>query len=441
VTARQRASIWLGGRWWALVLTAGLLVLLGCDGGSSSNDGSSPNGGSAPSSGSAPSGGSASAFITGPNAQPITVNTAFPEALINTLLTSVTLCVPGTTTCQTIPNILVDTGSSGVRILASQLSLTLPPVTSESAPLGECFEFVDAAVWGAVVTADVGLAEAKALSVPIQLIGSPSFAAPPVACTRSGLPLQDTPQGLHANGILGVGLFVEDCAACDPQHNPRAAVAPPAIYFSCPSVSGTFLCMPTAVPLPDQVQNPVWLLPQDNNGVLIALPPIAPGGAASVVGTLVFGIGTAANNGLGSAQVYTTDALGHFTTTFAATAYPTSYVDTGSNLLFILDATHLGLPLCGANTDAAGAYCPATPVSFTATTTGANGVTGTVTFSIANATTLLNSPNVAFNDVATPFTSGPEAFAWGLPFFFGRTVFVAIQGQSTPDGPGPYWAY
>jgi Protein of unknown function (DUF3443) len=377
VNSRQRVSAWLGGRWWALVLAVGLLVLLGCGGGSSSNDGPSPN------SGSAPSGGSPAAPITGPNTQPITVNTAFADAVINTLLTSVTL-------------------------------------------------------W---VTADVGLAEEKALSVPIQLIASPSFATPPVACTRSGLPLQDTPQELHANGILGVGLFVEDCAACDPQHNPRAAVAPPAIYFSCPSVSGTFLCMPTAVPLPDQVQNPVWLLPQDNNGVLIALLPIAPGGAASVVGTLVFGIGTAANNGLGSAQVYTTDALGHFTTTFAGTAYPTSYLDTGSNLLFILDATRLGLPLCGANTEAAGAYCPATPVSFTATTTGANGVTGTVTFSIANATTLLSSPNVAFNDLATPFTSSPEAFAWGLPFFFGRTVFVAIQGQSTPDGPGPYWAY
>jgi hypothetical protein len=131
------------------------------------------------------------------------VNSTFAAATINALLTSVTLCVPGTTTCQTIPNILVDTGSSGVRILASQLSLALPPVTSESDLLGECFEFVNAAVWGPVVTADVGLAEEKALAVPIQLIASPSFAAPPVACTSSGLPLRDTPQTLHANGILG----------------------------------------------------------------------------------------------------------------------------------------------------------------------------------------------------------------------------------------------
>jgi len=199
--------------------------------------------------------------------------------------------------------------------------------------------------------------------------------------------------------------------------------------------------VPTAVPLPDQVQNPVWLLPQDHNGVIISLPPIDPGGAASVAGTLVFGIGTAANNGLGSAQVYTTDALGHFTTTYAGHAYPTSYLDTGSNVLFLLDAATLGIPECAAHTVAAGFYCPSSPVSFTVTTTGANGVSGPVSFSIANANAVLSSNNTAFNDVAVPFRASPEAFAWGLPFFFGRNVFIAIQGQNTPAGPGLYWAY
>ena len=38
---------------------------------------------------------------------------------------------------------------------------------------------------------------------------------------------------------------------------------------------------------------------------------------------------------------------------------------------------------------------------------------------------------------------GPNAgsFDWGLPFFYGRAVFTAIEGQSTPGGAGPYWAF
>jgi hypothetical protein len=49
---------------------------------------------------------------------------------VNTLFVSLTLCVPGSTTnCQTIDNIQVDTGSSGLRILSSVLTLALPTTT------------------------------------------------------------------------------------------------------------------------------------------------------------------------------------------------------------------------------------------------------------------------------------------------------------------------
>jgi len=365
----------------------------------------------------------------------MTVNSAFAYGYVNDLLTSVTICVPGTTTCQTIPNILVDTGSSGLRLIGSQLSLALPAVTSENAPLGECFEFVDSYVWGPVVTADVELADEKAAAVPIQIIGDPGFAAPPVLCSSSGLPEADTVESLGANGILGIGLFAYDCGpACTAQ-----SAAVPAIYFNC--LSASVSCTPTSVPLADQVQNPVWQFPQDNNGVIISLPPIDASGAASVTGTLVFGIGTAANNGLSRAQVYTTDARGEFITLYNGKSYPGSYLDTGSSVLFILDSLTLGIPTCAANTAAGGEYCPASTVSYTATTLGFNGASGTVSFSIANANTLVNSTNWAFNDLAAPFTSRPEAFAWGLPFFFGRNVFIAIEVQSTPGGTGPYWAY
>ena len=61
-------------------------------------------------------------------------------------------------------------------------------------------------------------------------------------------------------------------------------------------------------------------------------------------------------------------------------------------------------------------------------------------FKVANTTALWNGTNTAFDDLAiTAFT--PGYFDWGLSFFYGRTVFTAITGASTPGGPGPYFAY
>ena len=84
------------------------------------------------------------------------------------------------------------------------------------------------------------------------------------------------------------------------------------------------------------------------------------------------------------------------------------------------------------------ATCPPSTVTYTAVTTGLNGASTQVTFNVANAETLFNTGNAAFDDLAGPDTGD---FDWGLPFFFGRKTFIAIEGQSTAGGTGPYWAY
>jgi hypothetical protein len=362
------------------------------------------------------------------NIQQIQVNLGPNNNAVDAAFTSVTLCTPNSSLCQTIPDVLVDTGSSGLRILASQTTLALPQVNDANGkPLGNCAQFADNSfAWGQVVTADVQMAEEKASSVPIQIIGSANFPAAPASCNTGGLALTSVAT-LGANGILGIGVFRQDCGpAC-------TGGGPPNVYFSCSGAA----CTVTSVPLISELQNPVWLFPQDNNGVLIVLPTVDVNGLSAVTGSLIFGIGTQTDNALGSAQVLTTDATGNFSTKFNSTTYAGSFIDSGSNGLFFLDSATTSIPDCVGNN--AGFYCPATLMNFTAINIGANSTQGQVSFSISNADSLLsNLQNSVFSDLGG---ANPGSFDWGLPFFFGRNVFTGIEGQISPGGQGPFFAY
>ena len=417
MSQKRVAALRIGRLAWALALLPGLMILAGC-GGSSSSPSSSGNG----------SGGSGGGSAVN-NTQAVQVNLGPLNNDADVLFTSVTICTPGTTNCETIPDVQVDTGSEGLRLLASEISIPLTQVNDSSgSPLGNCVTFADNSyVWGPVETADVEMASEKAPSVPIQIIGDTNFPAVPHAC-NSGGSNDDTVAALGANGLLGVGVFRHDCGAgCA-----GSVSTVPNIYFGCPS-SG---CAVASVPLNNQLQNPVWLFASDNNGLLISLPSIPSSGAATVSGSMIFGIGTQSDNALGAAKVYTTDGQGNFTTVYNGATYSSSYIDTGSNGIFFLSASTIGIPACtDGNT---GFSCPTSTQNLTATNTGVNGTSGQVSFSIANAGTLFNSGNSAFNDLGGP-DSGQ--FDWGLAFFFGRNIFIAINTQTTPAGQGPYWAY
>ena len=388
-------------------------------------------GGSSTSPTSSSSSGSGTTTTTTPvnNTVTIQVNAGPASDSFNQAFASVTICAPGSSTCQTINNVLVDTGSVGLRLLASLVDVSLPESTDSSGNLiGNCVMFADNSyAWGPVVKADVEMAGEKASSVPLQLIGAGGFAAVPAACNTGGIP-DDTAANLGANGVLGIGVFQQDCG---PACSGSASSAPPT-YFDCPSGG----CSVTSVALTSQLQNPVGLFPQDNNGVLVSLPAVSAGGAPTLSGSLIFGIGTQSNNGLGSAQVYSTDDVGNFSVSFSGQSYSESFIDSGSNGLFFLDSPSTGLPAC--SDPDSGFYCPAGTAGLTVTTTGLNSASAQIALSIANADSLFAGNNLAFNNVGGP---NPGAFDLGLPFFLGRNVFVAIQGQSTPGGTGPFWAY
>jgi uncharacterized protein DUF3443 len=360
------------------------------------------------------------------NTQALVVNAGPTNTYFNGAFTSVTICVPDTNNCQTIGGILVDTGSSGLRVLSSVLTLPLPQQSNAAgAPVVECGEFADGFTWGPVQAADITLAGEQAKNAPIQVIGAPAFSNIPPSCSSTGAP-ENTLTDLGANGILGVGLFRQDCGpACT-----FTGSSNPGVYYACP-IGG---CQVTAEPLAKQVQNPVWLFSSDNNGVSILFPAVPIGGQAGTMGMMRFGIGTQSDNGLGSAQVQTADLGGNFTTIFNGQSYGTSFIDSGSNGLFLLDAATTGLPTC---TDSPDFYCPPALTNFAATNRGTNGVATNVPFHIGNADAL-NQTFTAFSEIGGP---NPGQFDWGLPFFYGRTVFVGIEGQSTPGGTGPFWAY
>jgi hypothetical protein len=375
------------------------------------------------------------------NTQPIVVNGGPPAAINlagiypNGAFTSVTVCVPGSTTsCQSIDGILVDTGSFGLRILASssggELTLALPSTTINGQAVAECTVFADHSfIWGPVETADVKIAGEQASSLPVNVIGDTSFSPVPSGCSSGGGTDDDSIAALGANGILGVGSFSDDCgSACAP-----SAVTPPTgdPYYGCSS-SG---CQTMLVGLSQQVQNPVSLFAADNNGVILKFPSVsAP--QPSVTGSMVFGIGTQADNSLGSAIVFPLDpSTFDITTTYNNVAYPGSFIDSGSNGIFFLDTATTGLQRCP---DTAAWYCPSSPINIPVANQATGGSPDAFTFTVGNFDQLTAGSNAAI-----PNSSGPDpgVFDFGLPFFYGRNVFTSIQGTTAPGGQTPYWAY
>ncbi|MGC2477910.1 MAG: DUF3443 domain-containing protein [Candidatus Sulfotelmatobacter sp.] len=366
---------------------------------------------------------------SGSNVQPVVVNAGPEGNYANGIFTSVTVCVPSTSNCQSINNVLVDTGSYGLRLLSSAgggaLTLSLPQQNASNGdPVGECAAFVTGFTWGPIKTADITISGEKAQNVPVQVV-DPTFSAVPQACKNGGISQNDTIQTLGANGILGVGPFAQDCGSqCALIGNSN-----PGWYYSCSSGS----CQTTPVTLTQQVQNPVALFATDNNGVILELPAVS-GPAPSLSGSLVFGIGTQSNNSLSGATVFPINSNGNFSTSFKGQSY-SAFVDSGSNAYFFLDSNTTGIADCPGGS---GFYCPASTANFSAVTSSGS-ASETISFSIANANTLFSAESDAvFNTLGGP---NPGMFDWGLPFFFGRNVYTAIDGRTTPGGVGPYWAY
>jgi len=403
----------------ACVITA----LVGCGGGSGS---------------SGTSGATATSTV---NHVPVVVDGGPPQVdAVNILYTTVTVCAPGSTTaCQTIDHVQVDTGSTGFRVLASALANGLAPSRLRQATdangnsIVECVQFADGYSWGPVKVADLAIAGETARNVAIQVIGDPAYPSSliPGACVNIPNAEEDTLLQFGANAILGIGNFVQDCGPYCAQPGVQDGSA----YNDCTSVAPV-TCQPAAVEPSAQVSNPIASFASDNNGALIQLPSISGSGATTTSGTLTFGIGTQSNNKLGAATIYTLDPNdGTLLTTYAGVQLSQSYVDSGSNAYFFPDA---GIPACP---DTSYFYCPSSTLSRSGQLQGISGKVKNVSFVVSNADSLPATDAVDTGLAGPSGSTLPQSFTWGLPFFYGRNVFVVLEGATVSGVQGPAVAF
>ncbi|MCA3778457.1 MAG: DUF3443 family protein [Burkholderia sp.] len=400
---------WLG----VLGLAAATAVLVtacgGGDGGSGNNNNSGNNGNS----GSDGNSGNTAVITVGPGVANV----------INIPTISLKVCAPGTSNCQVVNNVLVDTASYGLRLVGSAVSgvlNNLPQVTSGGAPVAECGKFVSSYTWGSVRTVDLSIGTEQATSLPVQIIGDLGTTNVPTSCTNGGASANSA-SALGANGILGIGPAPYDCGTTC-----ATSTSSSNNYYACPNGSNAN-CAVALVPLAQQVANPVHRF-ADNNGLSVQMPAISTSGQASATGTLTFGLPD-----LTGKTVMTSTTTGDVSATFQGRNV-TAFFDTGSNAYFFNDSTQT---VCSRNTEF---YCPASATTYSATLSGQNGASGVVSMPVTNADSLFSNPSTfAFSNIAGPFGSS----SWldiGMPHFYGKTIYFGMD-KTASGGAQPFVAF
>lgn len=340
----------------------------------------------------------------------------------NRMFVSVTLCAPGTNDCETIDNVMLDTGSIGLRIQSSALEhperfkALMGPGQQ---PLAECLRFLSSKAWGKVTKADVKLAGVTAKNMTIQIIdkvGSQDDITPrPSSCLSTSKPT--------ANGTMGIGPgHPYDCKG--PCQIPQRM----ALYYECSNGE----CVPMTGPVAEQyrVMHPIAVLPGYNNGYVIDIDDAAVAGSASVNGKLILGIDAQDWLLEQKTKMYPNNR-GLFDTTFNGVNYPHSYFDTGTEDLYFASAPS-SLQQCGH------IWCADQEVTLNAQVTGSDGTTVNVPFRVANTQHLRAG---AIRNSARVNNEDSGSFVWGAPFFIGKRVYVGIVPLNGGADAKPFYAF
>lgn len=374
------------------------------------------------------------------------------HAAFNSPFVTITICAPGSTTnCQTIDHVILDTGSVGLRILQPVINASLLaalPVETDPAgnPVGECYKYILSYAFGSVRQADFKIAGETVANMPFQAIADTgTFATVPASCSSGGGSQVATVNDFDANAIIGIGTTATDCGMIC-----QAAGSSGAIYYDCPATGCELIIAraASAVAPFQQLPNPVAAFAADNNGTILTLPAVPQAGLATLSGTLTFGIGTQPDNSLTATTILTLTTAqsklgpGLLTAKYGNKVLSQSYLDTGSSEYFFEDSS---LALC-TQSSLTGFYCPASPIPLSPSLTGQNDITVSAAFTLYNPNDVNGASRVAPGlgvnpQVAFMTQDYGNSFAFGVPFYFGRTVFTAIEGVNAGGTPGPYVAF
>ena len=183
------------------------------------------------------------------------------------------------------------------------------------------------------------------------------------------------------------------------------------------------------VPLNQQVANPAANFAADNNGVIVQLPPVSE--YRTVFGHRHAGVRhrhAVEQCAGGLADLFATDGTGNLNGSYK-NASVTTFFDSGSNGTFFSDSS---IPVCKSSS---AFYCPTSELALSNAIRSTDGVSAsTVNFNVVSASSLTASGGkFAFNSLAGNFGDS-RFFDFGLPFFFGRHVYVGfdLPGKSTP---------
>lgn len=369
------------------------------------------------------------------NTVPLIADSGYNGKAFNRMFVTVTICQPGTNICQTIDHIMPDSGSTGLRITKSSIQLSgLPAITYQGLPITQCMNYGGGYVYGGVVLADVRIGDESATSIPLQIIDDGDQSLVPDSCTSMATYLSFPDSGQRGN--LGI----------NPMTNPANDYT---LVYSCESSDS---CTELSNPVQQMPQtlnvNVISYFKQDNNGVIFSMPAIANAPAESVVGQMIFGIGTNSNNQVMESTVAVlgnpSSNMANFTTNTGIQITP-AIIDSGTEFIYWYDAL---LPACPEPFSYL--YCPGKPGSIFEWGSMISNYSGGSSFFVQAGIANWNfggfpdSPVIPLLGSSTTYLSNFSIY--GFPFFFGKNIYLGFQGKgnsvsSTALGSSPAWGF